>query len=429
MIAAILALFSVLTSAEPRNAVDISFDEAAQIALAFQARAARGVLAASEIVSLEEDPTDETHLAETRPNLFPQNEFWVDLPHSSYCVLKSDGKIRHMGLDTVHPSVTDTGNLIATNYPTRSVLGEQTVIELAKEYVAAAGWPGTYRAHGVTLEAAGNVYYDAYQVELRFVRDGATWDDEITLGIEPTTGLLRKFDHPALLPTAPANMVPAVSADQARSIMLSHLLMSKNVSDANETDPVDLEVWKPEVWRDSDNWLTEGEIAQGGRNEGMLVYQAIIARADKPWHAWCVFVDAQTGLVKLCQYVSGAGYGLKTPSSPPKAGGPSFGGWSWGIGTISIMTKPYSTTVSGADLVRTSPAKPPKSGILVYLHRGRMNVLCRFEPKTGLLWHEGSVKPIYAQPNGPLLKALRKAAALGGGITPGPSKAKGKPKR
>jgi len=321
-------------------------------------------------------------------------------------IVKSLGKIYwYEAHQTVDPD-TGASNRKYSTYPTLPVLPKSTIVSLAKRYLAAAGFECDYTAWSVNIgEPTGIVGEDFYDIVMRPSKGSAVADLNVRLKIEPTTGTLLDFLHPLPMAEMPDNVIPAISIDSARGLMLSICSTLLGCNNPTEVEPVHLEATQPFRLRpDNENplnqvFFTPAEIALGDQNKTILTYFGIF-HCGSAGRTMAFNVDAMTGELK-CQWETGMIGASADPAPKPL-------GWDWGSGPISVMNGKKAAAAQNADVSECKPKLPPKTGVKLFIHRGRLNVPIVFDAKSGLIWHELGGKRRYGKPNAPLLKALVK---------------------
>jgi len=399
-----LSLLTAASLASPTHAMDLSQEQASALAFTFKEKALKGIFSEPQLLTplgvwrcYEED----------RPEFLGLEYNFFDYTCDLY-VVKSLGKVyRYTASAMVHPD-TGISNRKYSTYPTLPVLPRSTIISLARQYLAAAGFECDYTVRLAALgERTGYLGQDYYLVWMRPSKGAAILDLNVELEIEPTTGTLLSFLHPLPMAEMPDNVIPAISIDSARGLMLSICSTLLGCNNPTEVEPVHLEATQPFRLRpDNENplnqvFFTPAEIALGDQNKTILTYFGIF-HCGSAGRTMAFNVDAMTGELK-CQWETGMIGASADPAPKPL-------GWDWGSGPISVMNGKKAAAAQNADVSECKPKLPPKTGVKLFIHRGRLNVPIVFDAKSGLIWHELGGKRRYGKPNAALLKALLEVA-------------------
>jgi len=328
---------------------------------------------------------------------------------SSIQVVKQSGRVQIYSTSTYTDPATGATNNKYSTYPTLPVLPQSTIINLAKQYLAAAGFSGDYTVKFVVIgEPTGYIGQDYYFVQMQPSKGAAIFDLNVELEIEPTTGTLLHFLHPLPMAEFPDSVTPAISIDSARGLMLSICSTQLGCNNPTEVEPVYLQATQPfRLSPDNDNpfdqvFFSPAELALGDQNKTILTYFGNF-QCDTG-RTLSFNVDAMTGELK-CQWETGC-YGASAGILHKQLG------WNWGLGPISAMNGKKAEVAQNADIAEFKPSAIPKAGVKLFIHRGRMNVQIVFDAKSGLIWHEIGGKRRYGKPNASLVKALVEVASI-----------------
>jgi len=396
VLAVILSGLSVLG-----HSADISQEQASLLAGSFRTLALKGSFSEPKLLA----PLGILNFWQLENADFLGTEFQFIDYTCEVKIVKSLGKIYWYEAHQMVDPDTNLSNRVYPDYPTLPVLPQSTIIALAKQYLAAAGFECDYTARSISLsEPTSIVGENYYEVEMWPSKGAAIADIRARLKIESTTGTLLDFHHPLPSLEFPNNVNPAISIDSARGLMLSICSTQLGCGVPIEEDPIHLEATQPfrQNPETTDPFtqvlFTPAEIALGDQNKTILTYCGVFKCGDRGSYSFCV--DAMTGELKV-QWQLGS-YG----SSQEKALRPM--GWDWGLGPISAMNGKKAIVAQNADIAECKPSTIPKAGVKLFIHRGRMNVPIVFDAKSGLIWHEIGGKRRYGKPNASLVKALMK---------------------
>jgi hypothetical protein len=389
-----LALLCGLASSQ-----DITQQQASTTITAFKTIACNGYYTSSVLIN------------PTYDNYVYSDDFAIRNPLTFYnmshgdgycCISKSTGKIGFYCTEITFGNDTNISNVADQNYPSHSTLSQSTVIALAQQYIADAGWTGTYQAHSVKFYHVNKINQDIYALDMRLVVSGVAVENPIRIEIEPTTGTLMFFNFPEVLTQLPSNLVPSISVTDARATMLSRLSQDLGITSPLEIDVVELQAALPKVEEGNTYCtFTTDDRSLAASNQGKLLYHATFRPGSLVGESVEVLVDALTGDFKTYVFHP---YEHVLMGSRQKSYPGMF--WNWGQGVTTIMSGKASSQIANADISDVNVVNGPKKGVKMFIQRGRLSVQCEFDPRSKLIWFTRDQVKRYGRPNQALLKAL-----------------------